>query len=271
MARGFRCVLLLAMALALSASNQPDVKGGGKQTATENAVSSSLQDIAASYDQASKRAESTEKQEAECGPEKYASNTNLCAQWKAADAAANSAWWAWAGFLLGFGSLIGVIAALGIALHSNWIARDTAKRQLRAYITVRKPRLSQHPVVGAILEFAVEAVNCGQTPAKDVKWKAMFAYVPDEDRDAILNQFDPDVLLSYSVIGANDPAIRSGKLPKPLTEDDAKRLSDGTAQIYAFGVIEYKDIFLTDQKTIYRAFYTSDHGFVWDDKGCDAT
>ena len=164
-----------------------------------------------------------------------------------------------------------VLIAIGLAYQANRIAHETARRQLRAYITVQTPRMNHHPAVGLLLEFALDAVNCGQTPAKAIRWKAKFAYVPDEDRDAILNKFDPDVFLSDSVLGADDTASRSGKLPRPLTEDDAKRLSDGTAQIYVFGTIKYKDIFLNEQTTTYRAFYTSDHGFVWDTEGNDAT
>lgn len=103
-----------------------------------------------------------------CGPARYQSNDSLCAQWKAADAAADSAWWAWAGGVLGAASLAAVLAALGLAYHANHIARDTARRQLRAYIGVDSATIMPFKPIGgesANRRVAISIKNFGQTPA----------------------------------------------------------------------------------------------------------
>lgn len=91
-------------------------------------------------------------------------SSDLCAQWKAADAAAESARWSWIAGLASIASFIAVLFALRLAQQANAIARDTAKRQLRAYIFVEKTELIVSDVARQA-SFAIEWRNSGQTPA----------------------------------------------------------------------------------------------------------
>ena len=133
MLRGYR-LIIIGVGLALACANHAQAKGGNEQPKARQTVETSLEHIAARDDDSAKRAERADLQEAPCGPKQYGSRADLCAQWKAADAASDSAWWAWAGGIVGVGSLLGVLVAIGLAFHSNWIARDSARREHRAYV-----------------------------------------------------------------------------------------------------------------------------------------
>jgi hypothetical protein len=256
-----RIVALVAVAVALGAANHPNEQRGGEQQRIENAVAASLQNIAATYNQTSKRAEGAEKEEAKCGPEQYDSNTDLCAQWKAADSAADSAWWAWASGLLGLGSLVGVIAALGIALHSNWIARDTAKRQLRAYLTVEPGGVCEadeglHPV-------PIDLINNGQTPANDLEHGGDFLVITGDPRqfnpatDGRLGELDPDdaIASTDAVLGPNTNRFTYAYLEQAvLTKRVWKMIHTKKAAIIHYGFFRYKDVFGEPHHTNF-AFY----------------
>lgn len=164
--RGFVVVGMCA-ALALAAQHA-DAKANHGQASAQNGVTASLQNISPRDDEDAQRAHRPDTEDQPCGPERYRSNADLCAQWKAADAAADSAWWAWASGVVGLFSLIGVIAAVGTALHSNLIARDTAKKELRAYMGILNYRVTPMNYEGAPVGTGgvmIQMQNFGQTPA----------------------------------------------------------------------------------------------------------
>lgn len=65
-------------------------------------------------------------------------------------------------------SFIGVLAAIGLAFHSNMIARDTAKRELRAYINVAYAEV-EPPESPLNFKARIHFENFGMTPAYDVQ------------------------------------------------------------------------------------------------------
>jgi hypothetical protein len=114
--------------------------------------------------------------------------SDLCAQWKAADAAASSAYWTqsqfWAGLLLGLSTLGAAIAAAfyarAAAVHADRSANeakrsaDAAQEQMalarqmdRPYLTAIAPTLlvegSEMPSVAVAVSFTIE--NSGKGPA----------------------------------------------------------------------------------------------------------
>lgn len=102
-----------------------------------------------------------------CQPGADERTSDLCAQWKAADAAYDAAWWAkFSGWFGGLG-LVLTLGAVGVALHSNAIAQDTARRQLRAYIGVDAASILSMKAGedGANRAIRVSIKNFGQTPA----------------------------------------------------------------------------------------------------------
>jgi hypothetical protein len=257
---GRRIAVILGALLSLAAY-QADAKGGGEQGATNNTVAASLQNISASHRQPTKRPQSTEEDETKCGPEQYGSHADLCAQWKAADAATDSAWWAWVSGLVGFGSLIGVLVALGIALHSNWIARDTARRQLRAYLTVEpggvcQPEDGLHPV-------PIDLINNGQTPAYDLEHGGDFLVITgdprqfDPDADGRLAQLNPAdcVAQTDAVLGPNTNRFTYAYIEeKMITKANWAKIHAKEAAIIHYGFFRYKDVFGERHQTNF-AFY----------------
>lgn len=166
MLRGYR-LFVLALGLALACANHAYAEGGKQQPQAEQSVAKSLDDIAAASSQQAERAKRADKDEAPCGQGQYGSNADLCAQWKAADAASDSAWWAWVAAISTIVSTAAVLVAIGLTYQANAIARDTAKRQLRAYIGVTASSISISPDnKGFIIQ--VELKNAGQTPAYEV-------------------------------------------------------------------------------------------------------
>lgn len=165
MLRGYR-LFIAALGLALASANHANAESGKQQPQTEQSATKSLSDIAAANRQEAERAKRADQDEAPCGEGKYGSSADLCAQWKAADAASDSAWWAWAAGIAGIVSTLGVVAALVIGQHSNSIARDTAKQQLRAYVGIDQYNVTPYelalPLTG---RFLVGMKNFGQSPA----------------------------------------------------------------------------------------------------------
>lgn len=160
--------IIAAIGLVLACANHAYAESNPKQVDPQKAIAESLGKIAANYDLEAKRAQSRNMQTEPCRPGDDRRYSELCAQWKAADAATHSAWWAWASGVAGIGSLVGVLFALRLAFHANWIARDTANRQLRAYIGVDESWIEWDKTTGEFI-LGVRLKNSGQTPAYNVR------------------------------------------------------------------------------------------------------
>ena len=240
---GYRGIVV-ALGLILAA-NHAYAKGGSEQPQTHQSVASSLEQIAAHYDDATKRAEIADQQEAPCGPRKYNSHADLCAQWKAADAAADSAWWAWAGGIIGVGSLIGVLIAIGLAFHSNWIARDTARRELRAYVLpsglVFDWKISLKDG-RKFMELRAVFKNTGHTPTRSLKLIAdvSFASVDEEQ----FNLAPP--IEQHNMLGPSE------EIRTPITfvsDTDVIEVFKDVKNLFLFGVVFYDDVFGKSHET----------------------
>jgi hypothetical protein len=129
MLRGSRFIILAIAGLALIAAAKPPEQ----QRATEKPegpaeISDSLKSIAATLGSIAKANEAKHP----CGPKEYQSNDDLCAQWKAADAAGDAAEWGWWQMVLsGFGVLIGAVTMFA-AIKAALFARDAARETKRA-------------------------------------------------------------------------------------------------------------------------------------------
>lgn len=211
--------------------------------------------------------------------------SDLCAQWRAARAAEESAFWTKCGFwiaVIGSGLLLCQIALTRAAVEdtseateamreANRIAKNMAKRQLRAYVTVMPPRINNHPYEGAMLDFTVTAKNNGVTPAKSLRWAYKFTVASGEGAEGELDLSWDDAERLRSIVGAGEDAQRSDALSTPITRECMGHLKNETARIWAVGEIRYEDIFGEKWSTKYRGYYDFNHGFVWDRHGNEAT
>ena len=251
MLRGY-WLLVIALGLVLASANHANAEGGKQKPQAEQSVAKSLGEIASANIQQAERAKRSDQDEAPCGQRQYGSSADLCAQWKAADAASDSAWWAWAGGVIGLGSLVGVFFAIGLAFHSNWIARDTAKRQLRAYVAVADYAISPDAEEPHKIRAIVTYQNVGETPAKDVAATLFVLAGTGAFNDASPRIEPPiDSAGGLAVMGKG-----SGK-QTAITVDlgiPANIVLNGDYWVCAYGRITYKDIFGEAQETRYCAF-----------------
>jgi hypothetical protein len=149
-------VIIAAFGWLTLAAAQPNPTAQNEKSGSGPSISESLAQIARTNNEQAKRAESApESKPCEAGNDQRESD--LCAQWKAADAADRAA-------LFGGLSIIGIVIAILLTLQSNSIARDTAKRQLRAYVSIHGYHASM--ISRGTFEFTVK--NAGTTPAYKV-------------------------------------------------------------------------------------------------------
>lgn len=121
MPRGYRLLILALVGLALIGAAPREQRGDQPQSDQSHQSSDTQLDRIAS---AVEKLPISPTPDRGCNPGRDDRQSDLCAQWKAADAAAESAWWASATFWLG---LVGLIVGSG-TLFAAWRAAHWAKK-----------------------------------------------------------------------------------------------------------------------------------------------
>ncbi len=152
--------------------------------------------------------------------------------------------------------IAGLALILALATIFLWFAtrdlvagtHDFAKMQLRAYLGPSETFITgiaagEKPVVECTIR------NFGQTPAHRVSYwsdcrmldsmNASFERGPAADGERTVNP------------GRDGFTIKS-RLPEPLTEEEMSKLKLGTAAIYFYGAIDYRDAFWRSRRTQFR-------------------
>jgi hypothetical protein len=173
MPRGYRCILVALVGIALAGASPPNQPNKNKQTANEKTETG-----AATYKpDPNRNAESCYK-----NPDHEAAD--LCAQWSAADAAketANLAYWGnWisgAAAGLSFFSILLVLAALKQGREANRIAENTAKGELRAYLGIESHQIEQS-INAKLGKVKIQIKNYGGSPAIRAQTKIRVGVAP---------------------------------------------------------------------------------------------
>lgn len=226
-----------------------DTKAAPSQQDPTKAIAHTSKNVTATGKKQSDYLERPNKKAKPCQSEEDDRYSELCAQWKAADAAASSAWWAGAAtWVSGISGLL-VVVAVGLAYQANAIARTTAKQQLRAYLEInngrvkflREPPKSRVLLGGMRIDDPIEVEffidNTGQTPAYDIFLKYDY------------------ILWSPTGVFGKEQAISSSKSVKIIGKSFSVRnrlsvssdiwhseIAPGIA-VTAMGTITYKDCF----------------------------
>jgi hypothetical protein len=213
-----------------------------------------------------------------CYRDKNHDAADLCAQWRAAIAAENAAtlstwsnWIAGVGALLSFLSIVLVIAALRQTERSlretraaNEIARDTATRQLRAYINFADARIPPGGPIGKLC-LTVDIHNGGQTPAYDLRAVYRIQLSNEgPDRFRFMFRDSNPVEFSKSVVGPG----RSTSISDDYDLTPALRwaLAKNTDTLVIFaGIVTYRDAFGKRRLSTFRYFI--DPGALPGEKG----
>lgn len=269
MLRGYRLALCAAFGLlSLAAGPQP---GGGDQAKgadNQERIVRSLEAIAAAQGVAVKPTEENRP----C-PDTYDNpESDLCAQWKAANSASDSAFWAMLGVLVGCVSLGGIyytfretrrtadaaISAVSATTAGNNIAADTAIHQLRAYVYIKTSEHARRPSEKDTSAFDItisyKVHNFGQTPARKSKAVAA-AFVGSFPLQELL----PD-LPKRTALWDLPPGHEGGDAftMKDVPQATMLALSYGRETLWIHGEITYEDYTGMARVTKFRMFSKGD-------------
>jgi hypothetical protein len=119
--------------------------------------------------------------------------------------------------------------------------------------------------VGDVPEYRVVIQNSGQTPAYRLSHVDRFALEGFPLKGPL-----PEPIASKNFtrthLGPGRKANKIGAAPAPLTASIVDKLKDGTAAIYAYGIIDFVDAFKKPRRVKYRYMTGGNVGFQSDGK-----
>ncbi len=127
------------------------------------------------------------------------------------------------------------------------LAKDTAQRQLRAYVTFRRLEISPTVVDEKVIGWNLvpEFRNDGLTPARDVdiraKWRFAETELPKDFGFSVEGEVE-----SKAVMGSRQTLWTK---PIAVKRADLERVRNGTLFVHAWGETTYRDVFTgTEQR-----------------------
>jgi len=182
--------------------------------------------------------------------------SDLCAEWKSADAAkdaANYALWTLIVSALGTGLLIWTLAE----------TRATTRRELRAYVSVRSGGLviQETAEKGTLISFEVISHNGGATPAYECDHLATLAIMTRQHAALELKSVKPIDKDAYSggvVVHSGDDFVTEMPNRILVPPDLLDAIKKGTVSLYMFGVSSYLDTFGIRRRTDFCQFIDGD-------------
>lgn len=126
------------------------------------------------------------------------------------------------------------------------IMKDTAERQLRAYVSIKEGWVF-FDQDSTLLRTAIMIENCGQSPAYNFKIWSDCVVAPSEGFAFEIPEEDPR---PSSIVGPN--GVCAINLERPITALEITAIASGIKSIYVFGKIDYEDCFGTSRYHIFR-------------------
>lgn len=249
--RKFVAVCVCALTVAAVAPHKHDYH---EDTRSAPKVQQSLQSVAAAQYQIA-AATNTGEYQKPCDDGQANNKSELCAEWYAARAARDSADWAFYAMLVSIIGAVGIVVALLLTIDSNAIARRSARRELRAYMTwVQAP----HSIDDDGLKFQIEWVNRGKTPARAsnsyADWKFFDGQLPEEFDFPEPAPGDED---GPPTIGPGQSLFTSGM--DPIPQELIVEVAAGTKRVYLWGAVNYVDVFGSNRRTEFAAKLHASH------------
>ena len=135
--------------------------------------------------------------------------------------------------------------------------RDTAQRQLRAYLCIAGGQM-RFPSPDAP-EAEVMIKNFGQTPAYNVRqWIHM--WITDHPLRAALPEPPQDFKMSVDVLGPGSYSTMLMPKQPPVPAASIPLLGTSEGTIFIYGEVRYRDVFGKDRFTKYRLIYGGQAG-----------
>lgn len=279
MPRGYRRHSLAIVGwLILAFGSPPDREQLPNKGSSAERIEHSLEEVAASQKRLADIASKPDKNEAPCDPSQADFGSDLCAQWKAANAASASAFWTWAGFLISLIGTIGVIVSLFFTWDALRLAREAAKdgdaslaiaernakatmrsvalaqengeRSLRAYVFVETFETEDFEI-GKPGKFTITFRNIGQTPASDlIIWNQLDLYPIDADESVFVPELREGT--SNSPLGQGNGVVGHFISGRNINDTMWEGFVSGKAEFVAFGKLGYTDVFGIARETTFR-------------------
>jgi hypothetical protein len=240
MPRGYRCIIVAFVGWLSLAAGPPGNSAGGPKNSATSEQQQSLDRIASAVEKAAQPSE----HDAQCNKGENRRSSDLCAQWKAADAAKLAANVAlWVGIVGTFIGGLTLFAAIQAARWAKKAAIETEKgataaeravsetqrigeAQTRAYLSIvacsilfKDGKISLQPTIR----------NSGQSPALKVRWKAAVHLMAVKDGNLRAGETDPTYRNQTIDIAAQSerPALYVGCQEFGLDQSDLKAFLAG--------------------------------------------
>ena len=243
MLRGYRIAIIAAFGwLSLAASSPPKKSATNNNAAPQDETTKAANTIATAV----AKAEETPEKDRGCDQGKDERNSDLCAQWKAADAARDAAKYAFWSLWIG---ITGTVLLVWTLLET----RKAAIREQRAYVRV-EPAPSGSIEAGKPVCIPMNAINYGTTPAVDLSIMSVAVVRPPDWNWSNEPGFDgtADQVRPRATLHPDSPFLfkveMDGRLPKPIYES----IMEGRAVVFARGTILYRDVFGKKRKTTFQ-------------------
>ncbi|MBX8811115.1 hypothetical protein HBA91_00575 [Ochrobactrum sp. MR34] len=159
--------------------------------------------------------------------------------------------------LFAYGAVSEARSSTSIAQRALDVTEDTARRQLRAYVTVSscKSRYLSHHTGVEEFQFMIMLKNQGQTPAMNVRiWSS--CQFSNDFNEAIKSK-DKSIGGTRAPIGpTGEMKIEYGTSDRFIPNEEIQRARSGKVRCWVDGIVEYDDIFGNNHITNFR-FYLS--------------
>lgn len=204
-----------------------------------------------------------------CGLTEKAYVADLCEQRRMAEAAIRQVDWVRAQFWATVVEIILLIGVIGVSGWAAWeaggsaiaaqksaeaaeaavnVASDTAKRQLRAYVTLNDAIVEWlSPQQFAVV---ISVINSGQTPAIGLRYASRVAVGGKPDHFEEMSKIEDNA--STIDLGAGTDIKLRIPNPDPLPEDIVTAAKERRVPLYVWGEIRYRDVFGKTRRTHYR-------------------
>lgn len=245
----WRFILAAVGCLILTANHSTGQSPENQQAAVEAQRSADTQQAANSIAGAIRDTIRPVEKDEGCQKGRDSRDSDLCAQWKAADAARDAANYAiWTLIISAIGT--------GLLVWTLWETRQTARRELRAYVSISIAGLHQFSDdAGGFdkMTLEIKMKNNGGTPAYDCWHAGSIAAVPPAQAAETFE----NTRRSKNYTGTKAPYVigsqqeGNGELAsfESFPKDVVARIMSGELAVYAYGFCEYRDVFRKTRKT----------------------
>lgn len=242
MFRGYRGIIVALVGLVLLGAGQPPkADDASKAQPAQSEITKAANAVAAAITEASKPGE----EDRGCEDRSDIRSSDLCAQWKAADAARDAADYARWSLLVG-------ILGTSLLIWTLWETRQMAIREQRAYIKIE-------PCEGGMIREGLvclpyDVINYGTTPAIDLNVAIVTAIrAADwnwEQEPAVLGQGQRRKVTLHP----ESPLVVNAEI-KGVTEALFNAIMEGQCAVFVQVSVTYRDVFRRDRHTRIRQFY----------------